>query len=199
MFGNRGGVQRQRKGASEAGVNVRSSEPRTGCFGFSLLLLGRCSLCNRRRERSFQRASCRRGCLVRVRLPLCFRACLKNARGSAARDFGPRRGAEAGESPQRALSAESTKAADKRTAAPRGFRAKDPLASLRLSHSPAWGCSFVAPRHRAFCTKTEPLGFLKHTLERRTARAIACPQQRPPINRSFLRCVRVFSLAESVL
>jgi hypothetical protein len=81
---------------------------------------------------------------------------------------------------------------------PMGFRAKDPLASLRLSHSPAWGCSFVAPRHRFLCAKTEPLGFLKHTLERRTARAIACPVTTPKQS-LFFRCVRVFSPAESAL
>ena len=41
------------------------------------------------------------------------RACLKNRRGSAAMDFGRSLGGEAGESPQRALTAEPTTAAAK--------------------------------------------------------------------------------------
>jgi hypothetical protein len=41
---------------------------------FSVLHLGCCSLCSRRRGRSFRRASCRRGRQVRVRLPLCSSA-----------------------------------------------------------------------------------------------------------------------------
>jgi len=48
---------------------------------------------------------------------LSLRACLKNTRGPAAREFGRRRRDEARASPQRALSAESTLAAAKRTAA----------------------------------------------------------------------------------
>src|SRR6185503_13626686 len=53
-----------------------------------------------------------------------LRACFKIARGPAARDFGCGQGAEAGASPQRAVTAEPTQAADKRPAAQRVFAEK---------------------------------------------------------------------------
>ena len=114
-----------------------------------------------------------------------LRACFENRRGSAARDFGRSLGGEAQESPKRALSAEPTTAAAKRPAARRVFAPKalwlgcssveDPpgiWASQALPFSfPNHGCalarkavSFVAPRHRAFGAKTEPLLFSKHAL-----------------------------------
>ena len=46
-------------------------------------------------------------------------ACLKIARGPAAKDFGRGQGGEAGASPQRAVTAEPTQATDKRPAARR--------------------------------------------------------------------------------
>ncbi len=51
------------------GVLCREPEPWGFDFTFRV-----CSLCIRRRERSFRRASCRRGRRVRVRLPLCSSA-----------------------------------------------------------------------------------------------------------------------------
>ena len=104
------------------------------------------------------------------------RACFKNRRGSAARDFGRSRGStmscaslvcsdcEARESPQRALSAEPTKAAGKRPAARRVFAQKAFWIRCASVTAPLGGCSLVESRHRAFCAKTEPLLFLKHAL-----------------------------------
>jgi len=50
-----------------------------------------------------------------------FRACLKTQRGPAAREFGGGQGGEAGASPKRAATAESTRATGKRPAARRVF------------------------------------------------------------------------------
>ena len=50
-----------------------------------------------------------------------FRACLKTQRGPAAREFGGGKGGEAGASPKRAATAESTRATGKRPAARRVF------------------------------------------------------------------------------
>src|SRR5580658_3558051 len=108
-----------------------------------------------------------------------LRACFKNTRGSAARDFGRSRGSttscaalvcsdcEARESPQRALSAEPTTAAAKRTAARRVFAQKALWLRCSSVTAPLGGCSVVAPRHRDFCAKTEPLVFLRHALNDR--------------------------------
>src|ERR1017187_7519794 len=105
---------------------------------------------------------------------LGLRACFINTRGSAARDIGRRRGGEARESPQRALSAEPTKPAGKRPAARpvrrsfsgggRVFAQKALWLRCSSVEDPPGIFSFVAPRHRAFCAKTEPLVFLKHAL-----------------------------------
>jgi hypothetical protein len=105
-----------------------------------------------------------------VRSSACFmlrcvlRACLKNTRGSATRDFGRSRGGEARESPQRALRAEPTKAGAKRTAARRVFAQKALWLRCASVTAPLRGCSLVASRYRAFCAKTEPLVFFRHAL-----------------------------------
>lgn len=125
---------------------------------------------------------------MRIGLPLCFRACFKNARGSAARGFWPQARRRGARIPAAGFEWRANEGCGQKNRRPRGFRAKNPLASLRLSHSPAWGCSFVAPRHRFLCAETEPLGFLKHTLERRTARTIACPVTTP--NQSLFFALR---------
>jgi hypothetical protein len=79
-----------------------------------------------------------------ARLPLAviqqLRACLKNTRGSAARDFGRSRGGEAGESPQRALTAEPTTAAAKRPAVEPLIFFRQPLSR---NHAVALGSAVV--------------------------------------------------------
>src|SRR5271163_5073097 len=114
------------------------------------------------------------------------RACLKNTRGSAARDFGRSRGGEAGQSPQRAWPAEPTTAAAKSTAARRVFAPKalwlrcssveDPPGIFFRRRRAMAGQAFVEseqiigcplcglPRQRAFGAKTEPLVFFRHAL-----------------------------------
>ena len=63
-----------------------------------------------------------------------LRACWKIPTGAAARDFGRSQGGEAGASPQRAVRAEPTQAANKRPAARRVFAEKAVWAALLLSH-----------------------------------------------------------------
>ena len=69
MSGGRLRSKARRAWAKLFGVLCR--EPSPGVFLFAFRV---CSLCIRRRERSFRRASCRRGRGVRVRLPLCSSA-----------------------------------------------------------------------------------------------------------------------------
>ena len=113
------------------------------------------------------------------------RACFKIAWGPAARDFGCGQGGEDRASPQRAVRAEPTQAADKRPAARRVFAEKaawlrcssveDPPGILASQALPIrfhkLSCalsrkavSFVAPRHSAFSAKTGPHGILKQAL-----------------------------------
>ncbi len=98
-----------------------------------------------------------------------LRACFKIAWGPAASDFGCGQGGEAGASPQRAVTAESTQAADKRPAARRVFGEKADW--LRCSSvADRWRISsLVAPRHPAFSAKTGPHGILKQALSRNYA------------------------------
>jgi hypothetical protein len=70
--GCRGDVSEAKRGGRWP--KCAESSAANGVLGFSFWHLGCCSLCNRRRERSFRRASCRRGRRVRVRLPLCSSA-----------------------------------------------------------------------------------------------------------------------------
>jgi hypothetical protein len=92
-----------------------------------------------------------------------LRACFKNGRGPAARDFCRGHGGETGASPLRAVTVEPTRDPGKSTAARRVFPEKAPwlrcfsVAERRL-------CSLVAPRQRAFSGKTGPLRFLKQAL-----------------------------------
>jgi hypothetical protein len=79
-----------------------------------------------------------------------LRACFKNARVPAARDFGRRQGGEFRASPQRAVRNEPTQSPAKRTAA------------RRVSRRGRSG--FVAPRHAGLGPKTGALGFLKQAL-----------------------------------
>ena len=120
---------------------------------------------------------------IQARRRKCLRACFKNTRGSAARDFGRSLGGEARESPKRALSAEPTTAAAKRPAARRVFAPKALWLRCSSVEDPPGIFSFVeseqikscpasrAARHRAFGAKTEPLVFSKHAL-RQTVTAI---------------------------
>ena len=95
------------------------------------------------------------------------RACLKIARGAAARDFGCGQGGEVraglaiGASPQRAVSVEPTPPTGTRPAARRVFEPR--AVWLRCSSvTGRWQpCSFVAPRHPALCSKTAPLGIFR--------------------------------------
>jgi len=87
---------------------------------------------------------------------LMVRACLKIMKGAAARDFGRGQGGEAGTSPQRAVTAEPTLAADKRPAArrvsqkmPSGFVA--PQSKIHQGYSPS---SRLAIQH--FLRKQHP-------------------------------------------
>jgi hypothetical protein len=122
-----------------------------------------------------------------------LRACLKNKRGAAARDFGCGQGGEVRASPSvfaalrrdRAV-AERRRAAGckdrvndghgQKTRRPEGFRGKGRLASLLLSHRALRLCSFVAPCHPAFSTKTAPLLFFRQALSRNHAVGIAPAQ-----------------------
>ena len=83
---------------------------------------------------------------------------MRIAWGPAARDFGRSQGGAVGASPQRAVTAEPTPAADKRPAARRV--SKQRAAWLRCaSVTDRWRvCSLVAPRHAALCSKTGPHG-----------------------------------------
>ena len=51
-----------------------------------------------------------------------------------------------------------------KTRRPKGFRAKDRLASLLLGHRLLRVCSLVAPCHPAFSPKTDPLAVFNQTL-----------------------------------
>src|SRR5580658_7600155 len=93
-----------------------------------------------------------------------LRACFKNTRGSAARDFGRSLGGEAGQSPQRAWRAEPTTAAAKSTAARRVFAPKALWLRCASVTARLGGCSLGAPRQRAFGAKKEPLVFFRHAL-----------------------------------
>jgi hypothetical protein len=84
--------------------------------------------------------------------------------GPAARDFGCGQGGEAGASPQRAVTAEPTRAADKRTAARRVFAQKAGWLRCSSVTAPLRGCSLVAPRHPAFSAKTGPHGIFRQAL-----------------------------------
>ena len=88
-------------------------------------------------------------------------------------DFGCGQGGEAGASPQRAVSAEPTQLTDKRRAAQRVFEQKAVwlcCSSVTRRWQP---CSFVAPRHPAFCSKTAPLRIFRQALTRLPARCSA--------------------------
>ncbi len=127
-----------------------------------------------------------------MRKDVNLRACFKIAWGPAARDFGCGQGGEAGASPQRAVTAELTQAADKRPAAG-GFSYADYVCCSSVADR--WRiCSLVAPRHPAFSPKTGPHGILKQALTsepsggldrlakgraRRSARAGRCDEEKP--------------------
>ena len=110
------------------------------------------------------------GSEAKVPLSLCFaphvRACLKIARGPAARDFGCGQGGEAGASPERAVTAEPTPAAGKRPAARRVFAEKAGWLRCSSVEDPPGIFSFVAPCHPAFSAKTGPLGIFRQALIR---------------------------------
>ena len=93
-----------------------------------------------------------------------FRACFKIRSGPAVGDFGCGQGGEFRASPQRAVRNESTQATGKRPAARRVFAQKARRLRCGSVTAPCQGCSLVAPRHRAFCAKTDPLLILKQAL-----------------------------------
>src|SRR5439155_24472905 len=106
------------------------------------------------------------------RLRQALRACLKIAKGAAARDSGFGQGGEGGASPKRAVPTEPTLAKDKRAAAQRVFAQK--VVWLRCSsvEDPQGVFSFVAPRQSAsllhenstawnFKTGSQPLSVLR--------------------------------------
>ena len=114
--------------------------------------------------------------LSEFRAPDLLRACLKIARGAAARDFGVRRGRAGGASPQRAVTPATTKLQFKRPVARRVLEEK--AAWLRCSsvEDPQGVFSFVAPCHPAFCSKTAPLGIFRQALSGgRFFRTISAP------------------------
>jgi len=107
--------------------------------------------------------------MVRLSVPArgrgpALRACLKIARGAAARDFGCGPGGEVGASPQRAVTTEPTLAQAKRPAARRVIAPQ--VVRLRGSSvtDPPVVFSFVTPRHPTFCPKTAPRGIFRQTL-----------------------------------
>src|SRR5256885_15591599 len=101
-----------------------------------------------------------------------FRACLKIAKGPAARDFGGGGGlrraqssrGEVRASPQRAVRTEPTKATGKRPAARRVFAER--TGWLRcFSVGDRWRVSsLVAPCHPVLSAKTGPLGIFRRAL-----------------------------------
>ena len=91
-------------------------------------------------------------------------ACLKIPRGSAARDFGRGQDGEFRASPKRAVRNEPTQATGKRPAARRVFGQKAVWLRCSSVKDPQGIFSFVAPRHPAFCPKTEPLGVFSQAL-----------------------------------
>jgi hypothetical protein len=93
-----------------------------------------------------------------------LRACFKIRKGPAARDFGRGRGGEFRASPQRAVRSEPTTATGKRPAARRVFAQKAVWLRCSSVTDPSRVCSFVAPRHPAFCPKTDLLPILKQAL-----------------------------------
>jgi hypothetical protein len=101
-----------------------------------------------------------------------LRACLKIARGVAARDFGWGQGGEAGASPQWAVTAAPTPAPATRPAARRVIAAK--AVWLRCA-SVTNRCGYwpvrlaprvVASRHPALAAKTAPLGIFRQALRK---------------------------------
>lgn len=102
---------------------------------------------------------------MKIKNTLCdLRACLKIKSGPAAADFGRGQGGELRASPQRAVSNEPTPATAKRRAARRVFAQKAAWLRCSLLTDPPGVCSFVAPRHPAFCAKTGPLLIFKQAL-----------------------------------
>jgi hypothetical protein len=123
----------------------------------------------RRYLRCYALGSAGCSCIRRTRItrPPTFvtivRACFKNGRGPAARDFGRGQGGETGASPLRAVTVEPTRDPGKRTAARRVFPKK--VLWLRCSSvTERRLCSLVAPRQITFFGKTGPLRFLKQAL-----------------------------------
>jgi hypothetical protein len=96
---------------------------------------------------------------------LTKRACLKIARGAAARDLGFGQGGEVGASPQRAVTTEPTQAKTERPAARRVFAQKTVWLRCSSVEDPQVVFSFGAPRHPAFCPKTAPLGICRQALK----------------------------------
>jgi len=102
--------------------------------------------------------------IVSVLWQTLIRDCLKILRVAAARDFGCGQGGEVRASPQRAVRTEPTQSTGKRPAARRVFAQKALWLRCSSVTERRWLCSFVAPRQRAFCTKTAPLIIFRQSL-----------------------------------
>ena len=98
-----------------------------------------------------------------------LRACLKIARGVAARYIGVGRGGAGGASPPRAVTPATTKLQYKKTAARRVFEEKAVWLRCSSVEDPQGVFSFVAPCHPAFSPKTSPLGIFRQALSRTDA------------------------------
>ena len=97
--------------------------------------------------------------------PLRHFSTLQILNGTAAGDFDCGQGGEVGASPQRAVAAEPTRATGKSAAARRFVEQK--AVWLRCSSvTGRWQpCSFVAPRHPAFCSTTVPFRIFRQALK----------------------------------
>ncbi len=93
-----------------------------------------------------------------------FRAGLKIPRGAAAGDFGLGQGGADGASPQRAVTAATTKSQGKRPAARWVFALKTIWLRYSSVEDPQGVFSFVTPCHLVFSPKTAPLGILRPAL-----------------------------------
>ena len=113
-----------------------------------------------------------------------LRACLKTARGAAARDFGVGRGGGGGASPQRAVTPATTKPHFKRPAARRVFEEKAVWLRCSSVEDPQGVICFVAPCHPAFSSKTAPFAIFRQALSpsqcRRRRCDCGCSRSSPP-------------------
>jgi len=111
---------------------------------------------------------------MNLRTTIGLRACLKTARGAAARDFGWGQGGEARASPKWAVRAEPTPAPAKRPAARRVFAGRAVWLCCSSVTDRCGYAPFVAPRHPALPAKTAPLGVFRQALRASLALGLFC-------------------------